>query len=176
MAKVFDKFLNVLGFEVVEEDEPQNLIPAVKNEEKEELNWYEKKMAKRQEKKEERRSELVAIPNKNNIHSAKMVVCHLKSFDAVRQVADQLRENYSVVVDLTELSLDQAQRVLDYLSGVIFAIEGNASRVGSGIFLFAPPNVSIEGAVDLMFTDEKDKTEETTSSEKINSILKTVGA
>ncbi|MBM7855994.1 cell division inhibitor SepF [Desulfohalotomaculum tongense] len=172
MGKVFDKFLNILGFEVVEEeDEPQELLPVLKNEEKPDPNWYEKyekKFTKRQWK-----DELNSVPSG---YSAKMVVCRPDNFNDIRQVADNLKERHSVVVDLTELDVEQAQRVLDYLSGVVFAIGGNASKVGSGIFLFTPSNVSIEGAVDLVLTDDKELQKETVLNEELNSLFKTASA
>ncbi|MBO8137669.1 MAG: cell division protein SepF [Desulfotomaculum sp.] len=173
MGKVFDKFLNLLGFEIVEEDEPDVFLNGNEAKKNPEQTWYDKKVTKWQDKKEERKPELFPVPN---AYSAKMVICRPDSFDSVRQAADHLREKHSVVVDLTDLSIEQAQRVLDYLSGVAFAIDGNASRVGSGIFLFTPANVSIEGAVDLVFPGLKEGQDRETSSQEIKTFLKSVGA
>jgi cell division inhibitor SepF len=107
-----------------------------------------------------------------------MAVCKPLSFSDVQQAADYLCNNQSTVIDLTEISIEDAQRALDYLSGVVFAINGKASRVGAGIFLFAPANVSIEGAVELMM-EQKTQQEQTSTgavSEETIAFLKTVGA
>lgn len=152
LGKFTDKVLNILGFEVVEEDESRERekASALISEEKNETSWYSKMAAKRQERREERLSEVSAVPGSYNV---KMIVSRPSSFDNSNRVADHLRDNHCVVVDFTDLSVEQARRSLDYLSGVVFAIGGKASRVGSGIFLFVPANVSIEGATKFMIND-----------------------
>ncbi|MEG6616192.1 cell division protein SepF [Peptococcaceae bacterium 1198_IL3148] len=172
MAKLADKFLGMLGFELVEEDEPQEIMPAMKKEEKVETknSWFS---SKTQEREEERRPKLTSVPT--NTYNTKMVILKPTSYDQVQNAANHLGDNHSVVVDLTEMSIEQAQRVLDYLSGVVFAINGKASRVGTGIFLFVPANVSIEGALDdFMFTQNKEVTKETVEDEGFTSLLKAV--
>lgn len=174
MSKVVDKFLNFLGFELVEEDETTEVTKPVKTVNSAEENWQSKLASKRQERKEERRLEVVSAPNN---HTIKMAVCKPLTFSDVQQVAEHLCNNQSTVIDLTEISVDDAQRSLDYLSGVVFAINGKASRVGAGIFLFTPANVSIEGAVELMMEQKSQQQSSTeTVSEETRSFLKTLGA
>ncbi len=179
MAKITDKFLNLLGFEVVEEEVmPDELHPAIKNNEdklKTEDNWYNKLANKRQEKKEQLRPELRAVQNPA---AAKMVISRPNSFNEISQVADHLCQNHSVVVDLTELSVEEARRVLDYLSGVVFAIDGKASRVGTGIFMFVPKNVSIEGGqLDLMLNAVNNEAAEQQSEDNnLTKMFKSIGA
>lgn len=177
LAKITDKFLNLLGFEVVEESvDPDKLLPAVKNEEPKEELW--KLPDKPQEKKKERRGELKAVQSFNPT-TAKMVVFRPASFDEVHKAADQLCNAYSVIIDLNDLTVEDARRVLDYLSGVVFAIDGNASRVGSGIFIFTPKNITIEGAAaELMFDTKRFKVaeQETAEDEKDTKIFNIAGA
>jgi cell division inhibitor SepF len=164
----------MLGFELVEEDEPQEIMPAVTKEDKvveSKINMFS---AKQQERKEERRPELSRVST--TTYSAKMVVVKPMSFDQVQKAANHLVNSHSVVVDLTEMSIDQAQRVLDYLSGVVFAINGKASRVGTGIFLFTPANVSIEGAANLMFSQSTKVESIEEEEEDITSLLKAVNS
>lgn len=190
MGKITDKMLNLLGFEVVEEeDEPREKPTSAKTEQKKvedknEDSWYSKMTAKRQERieREARKFELAAVtPTMSGSVNTKMVVCRPSSFDNSHKVADNLRDNHCVVVDLTDISVDEARRVLDYLSGVAFAIGGKASRVGTGIFLFVPANVSIEGASDIMskghnFNHDHQFKNEGISDEERTSLFKTISA
>lgn len=175
MSKVVDKFLNFLGFELVEEDETTEITKPAKTVNAAEESWQSKLASKRQERKEERRLEVVSAPNN---HIIKMAVCKPLTFSDVQQAAEYLCNNQSTVIDLTEIGVEDAQRSLDYLSGVVFAINGRASRVGAGIFLFAPANVSIEGAVELMMEQksQQQQTSTETVSEETRSFLKTLGA
>ncbi|WP_051688302.1 cell division protein SepF [Desulfofalx alkaliphila] len=183
MGKITDKILNILGFEVVEEEEPRlerdkEFLP--KNEEKNETSWYSKMTARRQERREERLTEINTLPVPAS-YNVKMIVSCPSSFENSNKVADHLKNNHCVVVDFNELSVEHARRSLDYLSGVVFAIGGKASRVGSGIFLFVPANVSIEGAVQYMLTEndavESDSTaDHSLTKEERKSLFKTISA
>ena len=48
---------------------------------------------------------------------------------------------------------DQAKRIVDFLSGTVYALEGDLQKIGAGIFLCTPKNVDVEGAI----TDDDDK-------------------
>ena len=48
---------------------------------------------------------------------------------------------------------DQAKRIVDFLSGTVYALEGDLQKIGAGIFLCTPKNVDGEGAI----TDDDDK-------------------
>lgn len=174
MSRVVDKFLNFLGFELVDEEE-EKTAKAKSTETKPEESWQPRVTSKRQHR-EERHLEVVSTPNG---HTIKMAVCKPLSFSDVQHAANYLCNNQSTVIDLTGISLEEAQRALDYLSGVVFAINGKASRVGTGIFLFAPANVSIEGAVEIMMEQKSSKQpsgEGEGVSEATRAFLKTLGA
>ena len=51
---------------------------------------------------------------------------------------------------------DQAKRVVDFLSGVIYAIEGDIQRIGPKIFLCTPRNISVAGTIDLDEDEQED--------------------
>ena len=66
----------------------------------------------------------------------------------------KLFKKKATVVNLHRLQKDQAKRVVDFLSGVIYAIEGDIQRIGPKIFLCTPRNISVAGTIDL---DEDEK-------------------
>lgn len=72
-----------------------------------------------------------------------MVIVEPRSFDDALAVVEALRNRRAVIINLTGLDSEQAQRLIDFVSGATHAIDGNQERVGEGIFLFTPSNVVI---------------------------------
>ena len=80
----------------------------------------------------------------------KVAVEHPRDFEDARNIADHLKTGRAVTVNLEHLEHAISKRIIDFLSGTIYAINGNMQRIGSKIFLVAPSNVGIK-------TDEKDE-------------------
>ena len=59
----------------------------------------------------------------------------------------KIQEKLQIVINLEELSKEDAIKVLDFVSGVVYALEGDIQKVSSGIFLIAPYNVNIASDV-----------------------------
>ena len=81
-----------------------------------------------------------------NIHATtqlEVAVLQPQSYEDAREIADRLKSKRAVVINLEELSKEDAIKVLDFVSGVVYALEGDIQKVSSGIFLIAPYNVSI---------------------------------
>ncbi len=69
------------------------------------------------------------------------------TYEDASEIADRLKAKKAVVVNLEDLTKEDAVKVLDFISGVVYALEGNIQKVSGGIFLIAPYNVSIAGDV-----------------------------
>ncbi len=69
------------------------------------------------------------------------------TYEDASEIADRLKGKKAVVVNLEDLTKEDAVKVLDFVSGVVYALEGNIQKVSGGIFLIAPYNVSIAGDV-----------------------------
>lgn len=82
--------------------------------------------------------------------STKLVLVEPRAFSETQQIADQLKGRNTVVVNLKRVTSDQAKRIVDFLSGTIYAIGGDLQKVGGGIFLCTPNNVKVNGKI----TDE----------------------
>ncbi len=65
------------------------------------------------------------------------------SFDAVENIIDTLKAGKNAVVHLTELKTETAIRVLDMLSGAIYALGGGVYEMGKNIFMFSPSGVEV---------------------------------
>ena len=67
---------------------------------------------------------------------AEVMVLEPRSFEEMPQAIQALRERKSVVLNLTMMDPDQAQRAVDFIAGGTYAIDGHQERVGESIFLF----------------------------------------
>ncbi|MGR6835642.1 cell division protein SepF [Syntrophomonas erecta] len=105
---------------------------------------------------EEVREELVELPksteegknmaNVVSIHTAKtmkVVVCEPDSFDEVQVLADHLKNRKQIVLNLENTPPEIAQRIIDFISGTTYSLEGHSQQLGKNIFIFTPSNVEI---------------------------------
>jgi len=83
----------------------------------------------------------------------KMILLEPRSFSEAQAIADHLKSRNSVVVNLKRVTSAQAKRIIDFLSGCIYAIGGNMQKIGVGIYLCTPKNVNVQGKI----TDDADK-------------------
>ncbi|HBE17347.1 MAG TPA: cell division protein SepF [Cyanobacteria bacterium UBA11149] len=74
---------------------------------------------------------------------AEVAVIEPRSFEEMPQVIQALRERKSVVLNLTMMDPDQAQRAVDFVAGGTYAIDGHQERIGESIFLFTPSCVQV---------------------------------
>jgi len=76
-----------------------------------------------------------------------MEVCVIKptTFADSREITETLLSNRTVVLNFEGLDVDVAQRIIDFISGSCFAIDGNLQKVSNYIFLVTPRNVEISG-------------------------------
>lgn len=84
---------------------------------------------------------------KGEIESGKMILMEPRAFSESQQIANYLKGRNSVVVNLKRVTSDQAKRIIDFLSGCIYAIGGTMQKVGVGIYLCAPKNVKVDGEI-----------------------------
>ncbi|QJD83575.1 cell division protein SepF [Cohnella herbarum] len=97
---------------------------------------------------------------KNNvvsIHSQKnsrVVLTEPRSYDEAQEIADQLKSRRSVVVNLQRVRRDQAIRIVDFLSGTVYALGGHISKLGPDIFLCTPDSVEVSGTITEMLSEE----------------------
>lgn len=124
----FNKILYMLG---IEDEDPAPL---------EDRESYEPYMA---------RPDIKTKGRVINIHQTsknKMVIYKPTSFDEVKEISDEVKNRRAVIVNMEKLDKDNAKRVLDFMSGSIYALNGTVKKIGPGIFIFAPDNVDISGS------------------------------
>ena len=92
--------------------------------------------------------ELKAEEALNDNGGAKMILLEPRAYSESQQIADHLKKRNTVIVNLHRVTPEQAKRIVDFLSGTIYAINGDLQKIGGGIFLCTPNNVSIQGKID----------------------------
>lgn len=75
--------------------------------------------------------------------SAKPTVVEPASFDAAKDVADRFKADQPVVMDLSGAERDLARRLIDFSSGICYALGGNMERVRPGVYLLTPVGVEV---------------------------------
>ncbi|MDY7007283.1 MAG: cell division protein SepF [Cyanobacteriota bacterium] len=74
---------------------------------------------------------------------SEVVVMEPRTFEEMPQAIRALRERKSVVLNLTIMDPDQAQRAVDFVAGGTYALDGHQERIGESIFLFTPSCVQV---------------------------------
>ena len=65
-------------------------------------------------------------------------------FNDARVAADGLKSGQQQIVNLERAAAPMAERIIDFLSGVAFALDGAVEKIGEKVYLFAPANVNVE--------------------------------
>lgn len=78
---------------------------------------------------------------------SKMILVEPRAFSEANQIADHLKRRHTVVVNLRRVTPEQAKRIIDFLSGTLYAIKGDLQKLGGGVFLCTPNNVKVDGKI-----------------------------
>lgn len=87
------------------------------------------------------------IPMNGHASQTKIVVLKPKCFNDSTHVADELKSRRPVVINVGGLDTDEARRVVDFIAGTVYGLNGNMQKVAGGIFVATPENVDILGEV-----------------------------
>ncbi|MFJ7976319.1 cell division protein SepF [Peribacillus sp. JNUCC 23] len=87
--------------------------------------------------------------------SSKVVLLEPRAYAEAQEVADHLKNRRAVVVNLQRIQHDQAKRIVDFLSGTVYAISGDIQKIGTDIFLCTPDNVDVSGNITGFALDEE---------------------
>lgn len=77
----------------------------------------------------------------------KTILVEPRAFSEAQQIADYLKGQNQVVVNFKRVTSDVSKRIMDFLNGIIYAIEGSMQKLGPGIVICAPKGFEIEGTI-----------------------------
>jgi cell division inhibitor SepF len=86
--------------------------------------------------------------------NVRMILLEPRTYEETQEIADHLRNRRPVVINLQRLHHDQAKRVVDFLSGTVYAIGGDIQKIGSNIFICTPDNIEVQGSISEMIQEE----------------------
>ncbi|MGM9986595.1 MAG: cell division protein SepF [Bacillaceae bacterium] len=86
---------------------------------------------------------------------SKVVILELRSYNEVQGIADQLLQKRAVIINLQRVQNDQARRIVDFLTGTIYAINGDMQKLDTHTFLCTPSNVSVSGGVTELYEQQE---------------------
>ena len=131
MNKVFDLF----GMDQAEqEDYEDENVYDYENEDEEEVE--DKKIFGR------KNNKVVNMPQSQS-QAIKMVISQPTTFEQSEEICSFLKEKKSVIVNLEYVNKDVARRIVDFISGGVYALDGYIQKVSNSIFLVAPSNYEI---------------------------------
>jgi cell division inhibitor SepF len=108
-------------------------------------------------------SQQVSTPVQNNVvslHAAvstknsKVVLVEPRVYAEAQDIAENLKNKRATIVNLQRIDRDQGIRIIDFLSGTVYALGGDIQRIGTDIFLCTPENVEVSGEISDYIIDE----------------------
>ncbi|WP_414046732.1 cell division protein SepF [Macrococcus equi] len=152
---------------VYEDNTPKKAVEAVEKEKIQATNSQPEKKIVKQEtiyrsKPEPVKSKVKVterkVPQNNvvNIHEessssiSKVCLFEPRVFSDTQDIADELKNRRATLVNLQRIDKISAKRIIDFLSGTVYAIGGDIQRIGADIFLCTPDNVEVAGTITEM--------------------------
>ncbi len=85
-----------------------------------------------------------------NINSGKqeVVLFHAKTFDDAAKAADELRKKKAVILNMENVDKALTRRVVDFLSGSVYALDGSVKKIAQSTYLFCPHNMDVVGDLE----------------------------
>jgi cell division inhibitor SepF len=97
------------------------------------------------------KSNIVSLHTQKNI---RLVLFEPRTFEETQEIADNLKSHRPVVVNLQRVRRDVGMKIVDFLSGTVYALGGNIQKLGPQIFICTPANVDIQGTITELMQDE----------------------
>ncbi len=82
-----------------------------------------------------------------------VVLFHTKSFDDAARATDELRKRKAVIINMENVDQGLARRVVDFLSGSVYALDGGVKKVAQATYLFCPHNMEVVGDLENLRED-----------------------
>ena len=131
MSNFMNKMLNLVGFDTDEDSEEEDSMTEAEDYDAPAFDRFS----------DRRSSRVVKLHNSSS--QMRVVVIQPESFDEARDITNHLKSKKPIVVNLESVDKNVARRIIDFLSGAVYALDGDIQKVSNGIFIIAPNNVDI---------------------------------
>jgi cell division inhibitor SepF len=132
---VMNKIMGFLGLE------NEEYIEETIEEERDEQELYPKRTPA------SRASNVVPFQAAREKEGIRLILFEPRHYSDAQDIADNLRHRRPVVVNLQRVEKEQAKRIIDFLSGTVYALNGDIQKVGDHIFICTPDHVDIQGTI-----------------------------
>lgn len=92
----------------------------------------------------EENNRIISIYKKQGLS---IVIHNPEDFSEVQNIVDQFKSKKPVILNLEKMERETAQRVVDFITGAVYGLEGNVQKISDVIFIFTPNNVQIDGDI-----------------------------
>lgn len=147
----------IKNFFYLEEDEVE---VEVKNQPKPTAVQSQEQQAMKSRPKREHKNEVEPYPNVvslqavNSMKNSKVVIVEPRVYAEAQDISEHLKNKRAIIVNLQRIDRDQGVRIIDFLSGTVYALGGDIQRIGIDIFLCTPENVEVTGEVSNYLYDD----------------------
>lgn len=92
------------------------------------------------------KSKVVKIHTNSHI---KMVIAKPTSYNDVQRICDELKARRPVIINLQKVEPEEAQRILDFLGGSVYALGGEMQKISNSVFTVTPDNIDVVGGFEI---------------------------
>ncbi|WP_036129925.1 cell division protein SepF [Lysinibacillus sphaericus] len=97
---------------------------------------------------------IVSLQAAMNSKGAKVVLVEPRVYAEAQDIAENLKNKRATIVNLQRIDREQGVRIIDFLSGTVYALGGDIQRIGKDIFLCTPDNVEVSGEISNFILDD----------------------
>ncbi len=101
-----------------------------------------------------KKSNIVSMPSGPS--QMKVILIEPINYDDVQDICDNLKNKKPIIINFENLDKNIARRMVDFVSGAVYAVDGTIQKVSNGIVIAAPPNVDILGSMGDIGTEAFD--------------------
>lgn len=88
------------------------------------------------------------LPMSSNVSGSKMVITQPACFDDVKEIGEHLKSKKSVIVNLETVNKEDHRRIVDFISGATFVLDGSVQKISSLIYLITPKTIEIQNDIE----------------------------
>ena len=149
-AAMISKFMGMLGLNETEEYEDEEVMDEVEETyERPARTGYFARNQRDVEEKVSRTAKVLPMTGASPVvTSSKMVITEPQCFDDVKEISEHLKERRSVIVNLETVTKEDQRRIIDFLSGATFVVDGSIQKISTLIYLITPKSVEIQNDIE----------------------------
>ncbi len=141
MGGFFRKTLSFLGFAESEEYEQEDIADGSGEEEEVKKKYYHNRDSSVGHLKPKRKVSF--LKTAKNEQKTKVFIAEPHDFEEMQVTGEHFKHDVPVIINLQNTNTDLSKRIIDFCSGLAFALEGNIQKVADRVFLITPYNVEV---------------------------------